>query len=116
LAPRCAEIEDFVNLVMASWRADGGEPDIGLSLPLWLNELGFEIRSLLPMIDVVTASHFVWQWPRSFIEVGLRRLVELGRLTADAAGTTWRAFLAMEATPHALMITPAVLEIIAVRH
>src|SRR5205085_1389592 len=38
----------FVSEVMASWRAGGGEPDIGLTLPGWLDELGFDVRDLVP--------------------------------------------------------------------
>ncbi len=115
LAPRCLEIEEFVEVVMATWRESGGEPDVGLDLPRWLSELGFETRSIRPIIDVVPASHFVWQWPRAFIDVGLRRLVDLGHLSTDRAREIWKAFADVEAAPHSLMITPAVLEIIAVR-
>jgi len=115
VAPRSPEIEEFVRVVMESWRADGREPDIGLDLPIWLEELGFETKSLHPIIDVVPASNFVWQWPTPFIQVGLRRLVDLGHLTADRALAISEALAASEAAPHTLMVTPAVLEIIAVR-
>jgi SAM-dependent methyltransferase len=115
LAPRSPEVEEFVRVVMESWRAEGGEPDIGLSLPLWLDELGFETRSLRPIVDVVPPSNFVWQWPKAFIEVGLRRLVDLGRMTPPRAEAILEAFAARESEGRSLMITPAVLEIIAVR-
>lgn len=115
VAPRSPEIEDFVRVVMESWRADGGEPDIGLDLPLWLQELGFEIKALNPIIDVIPATNFVWQWPRTFLRVGLQRLTDLGRLTPEKAEGVKRAFDACEARPGSLLITPTVLEIIAVR-
>ncbi len=115
MAPRCTEIEEFVSAVMRSWRAEGGEPDIALDLPGWLAELGFEIKTLQPIIDVVPASNFVWQWPKSFIEVALRRLVELEQLTPDQASKIFAALARCEKMPHTLMITPAVLEIIALR-
>ena len=115
LAPRSDEFEEFVRVVMETWRQSGGEPDIGLSLPAWLGETGFETRSLRPILDVVHASDFIWQWPRSFVEGGLRRLVDLGRIAPDRAAAIAEAFAAREAAPGTLMITPAVLEIIAVR-
>lgn len=115
VAPRSLEIEAFVQAVMESWRADGGEPDIGLELPLWLQELGFEIKALHPIIDIVPATNFVWQWPSAFLRVGLQRLTDLGRLTPEKAEGVKRAFDACEARPGTLMITPTVLEIIAVR-
>jgi SAM-dependent methyltransferase len=115
MAPRCGPLEEFVQVVMASWRADGGEPDIGLDLPGWLAELGFTVRTLHPIIEVIRPTHFMWQWPKSFIHGGLRRMVDLGRLTPERAQGVEQAFVACEAAPHTLMITPAVLEIIAVR-
>jgi SAM-dependent methyltransferase len=115
VAPRSAEFEEFVRVVMESWRQSGGEPDVGLDLPIWLEELGFETRSLRPIIDVVPASNFVWQWPKAFVEVGLRRLVDLGHVSQERARAMSAAFTDREAAPHSLVVTPAVLEIIAVR-
>ena len=113
--PRCSELEEFVSAVMASWRDNGGEPDIALCLPGWLEELGFEVRSARPIIDVVQPAHLIWTWLAAFVEVGRRRLVDLGYLSASRAKTIWEAFTALEATPGARMITPAVLEIVAAR-
>jgi len=115
LAPRSPEIEEFVGAVMGSWRAEGGEPDIALELPRWLGELGFEIRSIQPIVEIVPSSSFVWQWPRTFLTVGLRRLVDLGHFTAERAEAVLRAMAEAEAAPETHMITPAVMEIIAVR-
>lgn len=115
MAPRSPELEDLVRAVMASWRAEGGEPDIGLDLPRWLDELGFETKALDPIIQIVPASHFAWQWPKSFIQVGLRRLVDLGHLPSDRARAVSEAFATRESAPQTLMISPAVIQIIAVR-
>jgi predicted nucleic acid-binding Zn ribbon protein len=115
LAPRSREHEEFVREVMEAWRADGGEPDVGRELPLWLEDLGFQTRLLNPIIDVVSPASFVWQWPKAFVQSGLRRLTDLGRISPARAGEIARAFEASEAAPQALMTTPALLEIIAVR-
>jgi SAM-dependent methyltransferase len=115
LAPRVPEIEELVSVVIESLRADGGEVDVGLDIPLWLNELGFEIKTLNPIVDVVPRTNYVWEWPKAFIRVCLRRMVDLGRLTSERAREISDAFAASEAKPHTLMITPGMLEIIAVR-
>jgi ubiquinone/menaquinone biosynthesis C-methylase UbiE len=115
LTPRCSEVEEFVELMMKTWRMHDGEPDVGLNLPRWLAELGFEITSLRPVVHIIPASDFLWQWTRTFIYSGLRRLVELDQLTSERARAIAEAFEAREAAPHTLMITPAVLEILAVR-
>jgi SAM-dependent methyltransferase len=115
LVPRAPDFEDFVRVVTESWRASGGEPDIGLDLPAWLAELGFEIRALNPLVDVVSPSSFVWQWPKAFVGVGIQRLVDLGQLGEERGRAMAEAFAAAEATPRTLMVTPLVIEIIAAR-
>ncbi|MGH9868007.1 MAG: class I SAM-dependent methyltransferase [Candidatus Polarisedimenticolia bacterium] len=115
LAPRCPELEEFVAVVIQSWRSQGGEPDIALNLPEWLGHLGFRIQSLKPIVEVASPGSFVWHWPRSFIEVGLRRLVDLGHFTADRAAEILAAVARAEHTAGTHMFTPALLEIIAVK-
>lgn len=115
LTPRSPEFEAFVQTVIKSWRATGGEPDIGLDLPRWLGELGFDIRSLTPIVDVVSPADFIWQWPRAFVDVGVRRLVDLGELSEAQARAIRDAFAAGEAAPGTRLMTPTVIEIIAAR-
>jgi len=114
-APRCSELEEFVSAVMTSWRDNGGEPDIALWLPRWLEELGFELRSARPIVDVVRPDQLSWSWLATFVEGGHRRLVDLGYLSPSRAESIWQAFITLQATPGARMITPGVLEIVAAR-
>jgi ubiquinone/menaquinone biosynthesis C-methylase UbiE len=113
--PRSRELEEFVAAVMASWRAAGGEPDIALDLVPWLHELGFEIASTRPILDVVTAADPRWRWLTRFAEVGLARLVELGHVTPARAEEIAASWPARGEPPDVRMVTPAVLEIIARR-
>jgi len=114
-APQCSELEEFVSAVMASWRDNGGEPDIALSLPHWLEELGFEIRRALPIVDIVQPDQLSWTWLATFVEVGRSRLVEMGYLSPSRAEAIWQTFIKFQATPGVRMITPGVLEIVAER-
>lgn len=115
MAPRSPEHEEFVRTVMKSWRESGGEPDIALELPAWLEELGCRIVSLRPIVHVIGPAHPIWEWPRAFIDVNLKRLTGLGHLTKARADEIKAAFDACERSPRTRMITPVVLEIIAVR-
>lgn len=113
--PDSPTFEAFVTAVIASWREAGGEPNVGRDLPHWLAGEGFEIELTRPIVDVVTPADFMWQWPRAFVETGLDRLVQIGKLTRAQANDIWRDFLACEASPHVRMSNPTVLEIIARR-
>jgi SAM-dependent methyltransferase len=111
-APRTPELEEFVAAVMASWRETGGEPDIALSVPLRLEELGLEMRRIRPIVEVVSVDHSKWSWLRAFIEEGRYRLAELGYMNAERADAIWQAFLEFEKLPGSRVITPGVLELV----
>ena len=115
LAPRSLLIEEFVQHVMASWREAGGEPDIALELPALLNAAGFRLREAVPRTFCVHPGDPLWQWPASFIDVNLKRLLELGRVTESWAASVRRELEEREADGISLMVTPLVLEIVAER-
>lgn len=115
LSPRREAFEGFVAEVMASWREHGGEPDIAIELPRWLEELGFEVRELRPWVEVARPNDFVAQWPDAFVDVGVQRLVELGRVDAARAKAIRDAYRESQSTPGAFQLTPTVLEIIATK-
>ena len=112
-APRRPGHESFVEEVMASWRANGGEPDVGAFLPQWLKAAGFAIIDIRPRILTISPNDYAWQWPASFIEINLERLQELGRVTSDWAESVRKEFAEAEADPTTICITPLFAEIIA---
>lgn len=115
LSPRREAFELFVSLVMDSWRENGGEPDIAMDLPRWLEELGFEVLERRPIVEAPKPGDFLWQWPRAFVDTGISRLVAIGRMTEAQARAAHDAFAEVEADPHGFCVLPTVLETIAVR-
>jgi SAM-dependent methyltransferase len=111
--PPIAAQEKFRKHVIATWRESGGEPDGGRDLPLLLSENGFRIRSTRPLIFCVRPTNYMWQWPVTFIEVYLPRLIEMGRIDQKFADKLRADLLAAKKSPNALMITPLVAEITA---
>lgn len=114
-APRRPALESFVQEVMASWRAAGGEPNIALDLPALLPAAGFRVRHVRPHIFAITPRDPMWQWPASFIEVNLVRLRELGRVSTKWVEQVRQEFQRAQADETTLMTTPLVLEIVAER-
>ncbi len=113
LAPARPQMENFVREVMASWRAQGGEPDVALQFPALLSAAGFRVRSIQPRIFTISPRDFMWQWPASFIEINLTRLQELGRVNAGWAEAVRTEFQQAQADPTTWLTTPLVLEIVA---
>ena len=114
-SPRSEVFEAFVDEVIASWRASGGEPDIGHDLARWLGELGLDVRGLTAIVEATRPGDPVWAWPRAFVDVGIQRLVDLGRIDPARARAMTESFNQLETLPHAFQTTPMVLEIVARR-
>lgn len=111
--PVKARLQEFIREVMASWRAAGGEPNIGKELPRILAAQGFVVRSIHPQVRTVSPRDYTWQWPASFIEINAARLRELGRVSAEWAEELKEEFRAAEKQPGSWFTTPMFLEIIA---
>ena len=111
--PDSPAIAEFKRFVVDDWRASGGEPDIGRALPHLLPAAGFRILSMKPIVDTVTKQDFVWQWTSSWGHSYPNHLAAEGKVSREWADRVLAAFAAAEADPHAVMITPTVVEIIA---
>ncbi len=115
LAPRLPIQEEFVQRVTDSWRATGGDPDVALRLPFLLNENGFRIRKVVPRIFCLRPADTLWQWLASFIDSGARRLEALQLADAQFAEDLRTSFRAREENGESFMISPLLLEIIAIK-
>jgi SAM-dependent methyltransferase len=115
LAPRRAALESFVVEVMESWRAAGGEPDVALLLPPIVRDAGLRVIHSVPRVFTISPEDPKWQWPASFIEVNLERLLNLGRVTAAWTESVRQEFREASLDDTTLLTTPMVLEIIARR-
>jgi ubiquinone/menaquinone biosynthesis C-methylase UbiE len=103
----------FISAVLKAWYAEGGTPDIATDLLIWCEEFGLTIESVRPIVHVVSPENYIWQWPKSFVEVSPWRLAELGFLTKQEVENLQREFDSFETDGKTRVITPAVLEIIA---
>ena len=113
--PPQAELTAFVQAVMESWRAEGGDPNVGDKLAGWLREAGaVNLRTrLVPRVE--RPGDLGWAWLRSYLESGPARLVELGKLDAGAPERILKMVQGLESQPGAKMWAPLVSEVIAGR-
>ena len=114
-APRRPLIEEFVSETMASWVDTGGDPDVALRLPTLLHEAGFEVVHTRPIVRTFDPGDEGWKWPEAYILNHAKRLIELRGKSSEWADAVVAELREAEKDPHSLMITPMVLEIVAVR-
>ena len=82
-------------------------------LPALLADNDFVIRSARPHVFCLRPDDYMWQWPATFIEIYLPRLVGMGRIDQEFADKLHTDLRSAERNPNTLMITPLVLEIVA---
>ena len=111
--PRLPMQERFREHVIATWRESGGEPDGAAQLPELLSDNGFVICSSRPHVFCLRPDDYMWQWPATFIEIYLPRLIEMGRIDEEFADKVRGDLASAERNRNVLMLTPLVLEIIA---
>lgn len=115
LAPHSPSFSTFVNAVIDSVAKTGANIDSALALPRQLEQGGFDIVSLTPIVDVVSPDNYVWRWPTAFARGFRDKLVADGLLTEEQAAAAMAALDRAESEPGTRMVTPIVLEIIARR-
>lgn len=106
-------LERFEIEVSESWKASGGDPDVARHLPGLLRAAGLRVIEIVPRVRTISPRDYTWQWPKSFIEINVRRLQELGRISNDLAADILREFHEADADPDSWFTTPMFLEIVA---
>lgn len=114
LPPRPA-LEEFRRTVVATWRADGGEPDIAGPLTGLLAAHRLRVEAVRPLAFTAAPGEPMWRWPASFVASYLERLVDLGHRDAAWAARVAGELRDAEADPSSRVLTPVVAEIVALR-
>ena len=112
MIPASASHDRFVRAVIESWRASGGEPNVGTQMPALLESRGFEIERTRTFTDLLSPEDQRWVWPATFVVTGTERLVELGYITNDEA-TAMRRDMEKATKSGSRMVPPGLTEIIA---
>lgn len=113
LAPRSTEFEAYVSRIVEYWHDGGRDLDVGIALPKFLREAGFEVELVRPQIFAARPDDAIWHWPSG----GARRyaafMAELGVIARDDAETIDAVLKDYEAEDSSVMLTPGVLQIVA---
>ena len=115
IAPQCEAFRRVFRAVHESWRARGGDPDIGCRLPGLVHGAGFEVKELAPLVRLARPGSPLWDWPDTFFDIYLPSLVKAHFITA-AHERAFRREWAKRSHDHGAFFTsPPMIEIIAVK-
>lgn len=90
----------------------GGDLDIGRKIPGLFHKLGLEVISTRHMTKQARAHEHEWNWPKSFLNIYLPKLVGMGRLTQAQVDLALEELHGLENVPGATLQTPLMIEVV----
>ena len=115
LMPQNTAFRFGIDAVEAAWRASGGNPSLGTTLPELVQQCGFDIVLQRLCTRYATPQDPLWQWPTSFFPDFVPQLVADGFLDSAAAAAFLATFEQSKKHRHGLFLAPPMLELVAVK-
>lgn len=115
VAPESAAFRRFMDIVVRTWNARGGDAKIGMRLPTLLAKHGLAPVEISPLHRAARPSSQLWRWPTIFIQTYAPKLVEEGKLTAEEYDALVRDWEERTNDPNSFFCSPPMVEIIAVK-
>jgi len=115
LAPRSRRLRMVTATIAESWRVQGGDLDVGEQVPTWLEELGWVVREVRPVVHAARPGSPHWEWVTRFFSIYLPRVVELGLLSEAESAAFLEEWNGRFDSPGTYLLTPPVIEVFAER-
>lgn len=113
IAPDAPIMKKVVDAIFKSWMDQGGFPNQGRRLPMVLEKVGFEVIEIEPIARVCRPHEPLWQWPETFFQSFIPRLVQTGYLSITDQEEFFKTWEQLKETRGAFCMAPTVVNIIA---
>lgn len=97
-----------------SMTALNGYMNIGRKLPEYFENAGLEVISVRPMNKMAIADELTWQWPKTYFEIYLPKLVP-AYLTQEELHAALTDLHDLEDIPGASILCPSMIEVVAAK-
>lgn len=115
IAPQSDVIDRVISAVAESFRASGGNADVGRDVPGYMLDAGLEVHSVRPIVRLGRPRSAVWEWPWAFFVNFLPTLVQSGLITEDDRLEFTRDWEERSRNPGAYLLTPPMVEVVGVK-
>lgn len=113
--PPSRAAERIFRAVGDSFRAHGGNPDVGMEIPAHMARAGLEVRGIRSLTRIGRPGTALWEWPRTFFRIFLPTLVDAGSLTHADVEAFWADYEARSADPAGFFVSPPMIEVVGVK-
>ncbi|MCA9293877.1 MAG: methyltransferase domain-containing protein [Phycisphaerales bacterium] len=114
-APNKGGVETLRKCILASYASHKANSDVGQMLPTWMEEVGFDVVEIRPLQRIARPGDALWQWPTTYFDSFLPRLVKTGFMTQDEFETVMTEWRELGEQPGAFFFSPPQVEVIGVR-
>ena len=101
--------------ILNSFKAASGDINIGRRIPEIFEEAGLEVISTRPLAKLATPDDLTWQWPKTFLEIYLPKLVEPGFLTEEELQKSLDDLEDLSHNPNATFLCPLMIEVVGIK-
>ncbi len=115
IEPELTGLKTAIAAIGKSYEQMDGYIDIGKKLPALLESAGLRVTSLRELNKIATPNELVWHWPKTFFQIYLPKLVDMGLLSTSEMKNALEDFENVEKMPGAQLMGPSMIEIIAVK-
>ena len=113
--PQLPALNHAVKTAYSSFENSDGEINIGKHLPRMFQEVGLEVISQRTISKVGYNYDLVWQWPKSFLEIYIPKLMESEALDPKQVEDALSELIELEDLPGASICCPLMCEVVAVK-
>ncbi len=114
-SPHFENLLKGIRAIFKSFADSSGDINIGKKLPEICTDFGLEVINTRPMTKLVTPDHAAWQWPYTFLNIYMPKLVDTGYLTQDEVDQALGELEELSSLDYATILCPIMTEVIAVK-
>ncbi len=104
-----------IEAILQSFFDSPGNINIGKSLPGIFYDLDMEVMSIRPMSKMATPEDLTWQWPETFLNIYLPKVVQYGNISEAEVKQALEEFQELKMDAGATILCPQMVEVVAVK-
>lgn len=115
MLPDSLEVKEFVDRVKETWRKENCEANVAPVVVKSLLECGYKVKTMRPLHYSAAPHSEYWKWLTDYMRVNTERMLKQGLLPRAKGDALMEVLKAAEGLRDSFMLTPTVLEVIAVK-
>ena len=108
-------LDKGIKAILQSFYDSPGNINVGKKIAGFCYDLDLEVISIRPLTKMVTPHQFEWQWPTTFLNIYMPKVVEIGLITEDEVKQALAEFRELSSDDEATLLCPQMVEVVAVK-